>query len=47
LKPDIVAKIAGVPVLACHYGTANGKYALKVDELLTTSNTSWLGEANV
>ncbi|MFM2449434.1 MAG: flagellar motor switch protein FliM [Pseudomonadota bacterium] len=47
LKPDIVAKIAGVPILACHYGTANGRYALKVDELLTTSNTGWLGEANV
>ena len=47
LKPDIVAKIAGVPILACHYGTANGRYALKVDELLTTSHTGWLGESNV
>ena len=24
LKPDIQAKVAGVPILACHYGTANG-----------------------
>jgi flagellar motor switch protein FliM len=47
LKPDIVAKVAGVPILACHYGTANGRYALKVDELLTTSHTGWLGEPNV
>jgi flagellar motor switch protein FliM len=47
LKPDVVAKIAGVPILACHYGTANGRYALKVDELLTTSHTGWLGEPNV
>jgi flagellar motor switch protein FliM len=47
LKPDITAKVAGVPILACHYGTANGRYALKIDQLLTTSNMGWLGEANV
>jgi flagellar motor switch protein FliM len=39
--------VAGVPVLECHYGTSNGKYALKIDQLLTSSNTSWLGESNV
>ena len=38
------AKVAGVPVFDCHYGTSNGKYALKVDQLLTSSPTSWLGD---
>lgn len=47
LKPDIIAKVSGVPILACHYGTANGRYALKVDELLTTSHTGWLGATDV
>jgi flagellar motor switch protein FliM len=47
LKPDIIAKVSGVPILACHYGTANGRYALKVDELLTTSHTGWLGASDV
>ncbi len=47
LTPDIECKVAGVPILACHYGTANGKYALKVDQLLTSSTTSWLGAQHV
>ena len=48
LKPDIIAKISGVPILSCHYGTANGRYALKVDELLTTSTQEgWLGASDV
>jgi flagellar motor switch protein FliM len=47
LKPEIVAKISGVPILACHYGTANGRYALKVDELLSTSHEGWLGANHV
>ncbi len=47
LHPGIQAKVAGVPVLECHYGTSNGKYALKIDQLLTNSNTGWLGESNV
>ena len=47
LKPAIQAKVSGVPVLDCHYGTSNGKYALKVDQLLTNSNPGWLGEPNV
>ncbi len=44
LKPGIEAKVAGVPVLACHYGTSNGRYALKVDQLLAGSREGWLGE---
>jgi len=47
LKPGIQAKVSGVPVLDCHYGVSNGKYALKVDQLLTNSNPGWLGEPNV
>ena len=46
LKPAIQAKVSGVPVLDCHYGISNGKYALKVDQLLTNSNPGWLGEIN-
>ena len=37
LKHAIQAKVAGVPVFDCHYGISNGKYALKVDQLLTSS----------
>ncbi len=47
LQPGIEAKISGVPVLECHYGISNGRYALKVDQLLSSSNTSWLGASNV
>jgi flagellar motor switch protein FliM len=46
LSPAIEAKVAGVPVLACHYGTSNGKYALKVDHLMTGSTSSWIGESH-
>ncbi|HEV7912410.1 MAG TPA: flagellar motor switch protein FliM [Albitalea sp.] len=46
LQPGIQAKVAGVPILDCHYGTSNGKYALKVDQLLSSSNLSWLGAQN-
>ncbi len=44
LQHAIQATVDGVAVLECHYGTSNGKYALKVDQLLTSSNTGWLGE---
>ncbi len=44
LLPAIQAKISGVPVLECHYGISNGKYALKVDQLLSSSSMSWIGE---
>ncbi|HZV91619.1 MAG TPA: FliM/FliN family flagellar motor switch protein, partial [Caldimonas sp.] len=46
LKPAIQAKVAGVPVLDCHYGTSNGKYALKIDQLLSASTGGWLGETH-
>ena len=47
LQPGIQALVAGVPVLECHYGTSNGKYALKVDQLLTSSTTGWIGGSHV
>ena len=47
LKQSIQAKVRGVPVLDAHYGISNGKYALKVDQLLTNSNPGWLGEPHV
>ena len=46
LQPAIQAKVAGVPILECHYGTSNGRYALKVDQLLSSSDLSWLGASN-
>jgi len=47
LKQAIQAKVAGVPVFDCTYGTSNGKYALKIDQMLTSSPLSWMGETNV
>jgi flagellar motor switch protein FliM len=44
LNPMIQAKVDGVPVLDCHYGTSNNRYAIKVDRLITSSNQGWLGE---
>ena len=46
LDPAIQAKVDGVPVLDCHYGTANGRYAIKVDRLINSSHAGWLGAAN-
>lgn len=47
LHQVIEAKVVGVPVVDCSYGTSNGRYALKVNQLLTSSPQSWLGESNV
>ena len=47
LDPAIEARVDGVPVLACHYGTSNGRYALKVDRLISSSPLGWLGEPHV
>ena len=46
LSPSIEAKVDGVPVLECHYGTSNGRYALKVDRLISSSNLGWLGDSH-
>jgi flagellar motor switch protein FliM len=47
LDKIIKAKVDGVPVFDCYYGTSNNKYSLRVDKLLTTGGMSWLGEQNV
>jgi flagellar motor switch protein FliM len=47
LDPAIQAKVDGVPVLDCHYGTANNRYAIKVDRLIASSDQGWLGEHHV
>jgi len=47
LEPLVHAKVDGVPVFDCHYGTSDGHYAIKVQEVLTGSNMSWLGDVNV
>ncbi len=47
LDPMIQAKVDGVPVFDCHYGTSKGKYAIKIDRLLTGPQTGWLGEQHV
>ena len=47
MEPLLEAKVMGVPVFEANYGTSNGRYALKVDQLLTSSNLSWMGESNV
>jgi flagellar motor switch protein FliM len=36
-----------VPVFDCHYGTASGRYAIKIDQLLTNPQRGWLGEPHV
>lgn len=46
LHKMIEAKIDGVPVLQAHYGTSNGRYALKVESMLTNPTMSWIGEKN-
>lgn len=47
LDPLIKTKIDGVPVFDCHYGTSNGKYALKIDKMLTSPDAGWLGARDV
>ena len=46
LDPRIRATVDGVPVLDCHYGTSNGRYAIKVDRLISNSGLGWLGAGN-
>ena len=44
LNPMIQAKVDGVPVFDCLYGTSNNRFSIKIDKLLTSSQASWLGE---
>jgi flagellar motor switch protein FliM len=45
LEPMIQAKVDGVPVFDCHYGTSNKRYSIKIDKLITSNSASWLGES--
>jgi flagellar motor switch protein FliM len=47
LDKVIEAKVDGVPVLAAQYGTSNGRYALKVERMLSSQNIGWLGDNHV
>lgn len=44
-KPIIQAKVDGVPVFDCQYGTHKGKYALKVERNLRSSTLNWIGDS--
>ncbi len=45
LEPIVKAKVDGVPIFDCHYGTSNGHYAIEIDQLLTVGTpVGWLGE---
>jgi flagellar motor switch protein FliM len=44
LDPMIKAKVDGVPVFDCHYGTSNNRYSIKIDKLITNTEQGWLGE---
>lgn len=44
LDPMIQAKVDGVPVFDCHYGTSNNRYSIKIDKLIASSDQGWLGE---
>jgi len=47
LKKVIQTKVKGVPLFDCHYGTSNGKYALKVNQWLAGSDVGWLDAARL
>ena len=44
LEQMIKAKVDGVPVFNCHYGTSNNRYSLKIDTMLTSAPAGWIGE---
>lgn len=44
LLPKIQAKVDGVPLFDCQYGISNGRYAVKIDQMLTGTDLGWLGE---
>lgn len=44
-QPIINAQIDGVPIFTCQYGTHNGKYALKVERTIRSSEKTWTGDA--
>jgi flagellar motor switch protein FliM len=43
--PNVQAKVEGVPLFECQYGTHKGKYALRIDRKLRGAELNWLGES--
>ena len=43
LDPMIQAKVDGVPVFDCHYGTSNKRYSIKIDKMITGPTAGWIG----
>ena len=41
----IEAKVDGVPIFECQYGTHKGKYALKIERSLRSATQSWIGDS--
>jgi flagellar motor switch protein FliM len=42
LKTQIQAKVDGVPLFDAHYGTANNRYAIKIDRPIASPQPGWL-----
>lgn len=42
IDESIEAKIDGVPVMQCKYGTFNGQYALRVEKLLRSNSSEYV-----
>ena len=38
IKPSIIASADGIPVLRCRYGNADGRYAIRVEEVIAPSS---------
>ncbi len=43
-EPRIQAKVDGVPLFECHYGTHNSKYAIRIDKNLRAKEHDWKGD---
>jgi flagellar motor switch protein FliM len=43
--PTVQAKVEGVPLFECQYGTHKGKYALRIDRPLRGADLNWLGDS--
>ena len=43
-EPKIQAKVDGVPLFECHYGTHNARYAIRIDKSLRGNDLGWMGE---
>jgi flagellar motor switch protein FliM len=45
-EPRIQAKVDGVPLFECNYGTHNAKYAIRIEKSLRVNDLNWMGERN-